>query len=127
MARCPLQGAAASLSILNAGDASATGTVNRKALTGSLRHQRLYLNALDTLATVRKPVGWYVREHSTVLPHAAFDGQTPDEMYFGRGADIPDQLAQRRLKVRRQRLNAIGRQCARAVQPASRREWPREA
>ena len=70
----------------------------------SLRHQWLYLNSLDSLATVRKLVGWYVHEHNEVLPHAAFHGQTPDEMYFGRGAGVPDQLAQRRLKVRQQRL-----------------------
>jgi transposase InsO family protein len=70
----------------------------------SLRHQWLYLNTLDSLATVRKLVGWYVHEHNTVMPHAAFRGQTPDEMYFGRGADLPAQLAQRRLKARHQRL-----------------------
>jgi hypothetical protein len=70
----------------------------------SLRHQWLYLNALDSLATVRTLVGWYVHEHNAVLPHAAFQGQTPDEMYFGRGAHIPDQLTRRRLKARQQRL-----------------------
>jgi hypothetical protein len=38
------------------------------------------------------------------MPHAAFRGQTPDEMYFGWSADLPAQLAQRRLKARQQRL-----------------------
>jgi hypothetical protein len=38
-------------------------------------------------------VGFYVAEHNTRLPHSAFAGQTPDEMYFGTGADIPAQLA----------------------------------
>jgi transposase InsO family protein len=36
----------------------------------SLRHQWLYLHTLDSLATVRKLVGWYVHEHNTVMPHA---------------------------------------------------------
>jgi len=70
----------------------------------SLRHQWLYLNSLDSLATVRRLVGWYVREHNEVLPDAAFDGQTPDEVYFGRGEDIPDPLAQRCYEARQKRL-----------------------
>ena len=39
-------------------------------------------------------------QHNTTIPHAAFDGQTPDEIYFGTGAAIPDQLAERRKKAR---------------------------
>jgi transposase InsO family protein len=70
----------------------------------SLRHQWLYLNSLDTLATVRRLVGWYVREHNEVLPHAAFDGQTPDEVYFGRGADVPERLTRKREEARQKRL-----------------------
>ena len=70
----------------------------------SLRHQWLYLNSLDSLATVRRLVGWHVREHNEVLPHAAFDGQTPDEIYFGRGEGVPDQLARRCHEARQKRL-----------------------
>jgi len=58
-----------------------------------LKHQWLYLNSLDTVATVRKLVAFYVQEHNTRLPHAAFRGQTPDEMYFGTGTDVPGALA----------------------------------
>jgi len=70
----------------------------------SLRHQWLYLNSLDTLVTVRRLVGWYVREHNEVLPHAAFDGQTPDEVYFGRGEGGPERLALEREQARQKRL-----------------------
>jgi transposase InsO family protein len=70
----------------------------------SLRHQWLYLNSLDTLATVRRLVGWYVREHNQVLPHAAFDGRTPDDVYFGRGADVPERLRRERQRARQRRL-----------------------
>jgi len=71
----------------------------------SLRHHWLYLNSLDALATVRRLVGWYVCQHNEVLPHAAFEGQTPDETYFGHGEDVPDQLSRRRHEARQKRLD----------------------
>jgi transposase InsO family protein len=54
----------------------------------SLKHQWLFLHALDSMATVRRLVAFYVDEYNQVLPHSAFRGQTPDEMYFGTG-DCP--------------------------------------
>ena len=72
----------------------------------SLKHQRLFLHALDCLATVRRPVGFYVDEHNRVLPHAAFRGQTPDQMYVGAGDAIPAELAARADAARRARLQA---------------------
>ena len=50
-----------------------------------LKHQWLYLNTLDTVRTVEKLVAFYMHEHNTRLPHSAFRGQTPDEMYFQHG------------------------------------------
>jgi len=70
----------------------------------SLKHQWLYLNPLDNMATVKKLVEFYVTEHNERMPHSAFDGQIPDEMYFGRGARVPDELAARRQEARKQRL-----------------------
>ena len=70
----------------------------------SLKHQWLYLHQLDNVATVKKLVEFYVTEHNERMPHSAFDGQTPDEMYFGRGARVPDELAARRQEARRRRL-----------------------
>jgi transposase InsO family protein len=58
----------------------------------SLKHQWLFLNTLDTVSSVKKLVSFYVEEHNTRLPHSAFHGQTPDEMYFGTGDHIPDDL-----------------------------------
>jgi transposase InsO family protein len=49
----------------------------------SLKHQWLFLHSLDSSATVRRLVAFYVDQHNRVLPHSAFRGQTPDEMYFG--------------------------------------------
>ena len=51
----------------------------------------------------------YVDEHNTRLPHSAFRGQTPDEMYFGTGDRIPEELdaakkvaCQSRIKLNRE-------------------------
>jgi transposase InsO family protein len=70
----------------------------------SLKHQWLYLNPLDGIAKLRGLVGFYVAEHNSRLPHSAFAGQTPDEMYFGTGDDVPAQLAAARKAARERRL-----------------------
>jgi len=78
-----------------------------------LKHQWLFLNPLDSLARVRTLVAFYVAEHNSRLPHSAFRGQTPDEMYFGTGDAVPDQLAEARRAARDARLAANrARQCA---------------
>lgn len=69
-----------------------------------LKHQWLYLNSLDNLATVKKLVAFYVTQHNQTMPHSAFHGQTPDEMYYGRGDHVPDELAARRHAARQQRV-----------------------
>jgi hypothetical protein len=61
----------------------------------SLKHQWLYLHSLDSVATIRRLVTFYVHEHNQVLPHSAFRGQTPDEMYFGTGEAVPEELTSR--------------------------------
>jgi hypothetical protein len=71
-----------------------------------LKHQWLYLNTLDTVSAVEKLVRFYVAEHNTRLPHSAFQGQTPDEMYFQSGDHIPEQLKAVRQEARRARAEA---------------------
>jgi putative transposase len=70
----------------------------------SLKHQWLFLHSLDSAATIRRLVAFYVHEHNHVLPHSAFRGQTPDEMYFGTGAAVPAELASRAAAARRARI-----------------------
>ena len=65
-----------------------------------LKHQWLYLNHLDSVTNVQKLVSFYVEQHNQYLPHSAFDAQTPDEMYFGTGAEIPKQLEEDRVAAR---------------------------
>lgn len=55
----------------------------------SLKSNWIYINQLDSFATLERLVGFYVAEHNTKLPHGAFQGQTPDEIDFGRGEDVP--------------------------------------
>ena len=71
-----------------------------------LKHQWLYLNTLDTVTTVRKLVAFYIEQHNTHLPHSAYRGQTPDEMYFGTGTEIPKQLEASRIAARQSRMKA---------------------
>ncbi len=40
------------------------------------------------------------------MPHAAFNGQTPDEMYFGNGDAVVIDLAAARVRVRQERMKA---------------------
>ncbi len=69
-----------------------------------LQHQWLFPNSLDSVATVRRLVSFYVSEHNSQLPHSAFRGQTPDEMYFGTGSQVPKALEEARAAARRTRL-----------------------
>ncbi len=70
----------------------------------ALKHQWLFLNTLDSVETVEKLVRFYVEEHNQRLPHSAFRGQTPDEMYFGEGMRVPDELESGKKAARRKRL-----------------------
>ena len=72
----------------------------------SLTHQWLFLHSLDSVTTVRRLVAFYVDEHNRVLPHSAFRGQTPDEMYFGTGDAVPAGLTSRAAAARRARVEA---------------------
>ncbi|HIM28915.1 MAG TPA: hypothetical protein EYG57_05085 [Planctomycetes bacterium] len=69
-------------------------------------HQWLYLNTLDTVATVEKLVTFYVEQHNVHMPHSAFPGQTPNEIHFGTGEDIPQQLEDSRIAARESRLKS---------------------
>jgi putative transposase len=72
----------------------------------SLKHQWLFLHPLDSATTVRRLVEFYVDQHNRVLPHSAFQGQTPDEMYFGTGEAVPADLRSRAAAARRARVEA---------------------
>ena len=72
----------------------------------SLKHQWLYLHSLDSIAGLRTLVAFFVEEHNSKMPHSAFRGQTPDEMYLGTVPNLPEQLETARKQARDRRLAA---------------------
>jgi len=84
-----------------------------------LKHHWLYLNTLDSVGTVEKLVAFYVEEHNTRLPHAAFRGQTPDEMYFGTVDKIPGELEAARQVARQERAEANRKRTCSACEPVT--------
>ena len=55
---------------------------------------------------MRRLVAFYVNEHNTVIPHAAFEGHTPDEVYFGQNPELEKELREARQRARAERLLA---------------------
>jgi transposase InsO family protein len=77
----------------------------------SLKHQWLFLHPLDSVATVRRLVAFYVDEHNRVIPHVALRGRTPDEMYFcAEGPEVAE-LPSRMAAARAARLEANRAAC----------------
>ncbi len=74
----------------------------------TMKHQWLFLNTLDTVAALRREVTFYVAAHNSEIPHSAFHGQTPDEMYYGLGAEVPVELESARRKAVARRLERNG-------------------
>lgn len=72
----------------------------------TLKHQWLFLHSLENSRQVEKLVAFYVTEHNSRLPHAAFKGETPDEMYLGTAGDVQKTLSTQRAAARTARLAA---------------------
>ena len=63
---------------------------------------------------------FYVQQFNEVMPHSALNGRTPDEAYFGRAENIPEELAAARRVARKERLAANRRlSCQACVVPDS--------
>jgi transposase InsO family protein len=71
----------------------------------SLKHSWLYLHSLDSFAALRRLTEFYVKAHNEVMPHAAFEGQTPDDMYFGAADEVTQRLFAARKTAREERRN----------------------
>ena len=83
----------------------------------SLRHQWLYLHSLASFTELERLIGFYVKEHNTHMPHHAFDGQTPDEVYFDQVDRVRDRLTAARHHARRARMVANRRELCRVCPP----------
>ena len=72
----------------------------------SSKHNCLFQQQLDTLEAIRKWVSFYVQQHNEVMPHHAFKGQTPNEMYDGTGTTVEVELKEARAVARQSRIVA---------------------
>ncbi|MCP5039466.1 MAG: transposase family protein [bacterium] len=70
----------------------------------SLKHSWLYLHSLESIDSLRRLVDFYVKQHNEVMPHAAFHGQTPNEMFYETGGAVVVQLAAARNRAREERI-----------------------
>jgi hypothetical protein len=77
--------------------------LGRESTEGLVAEQALYSVSIERL---RSLVEFFIEQHNTQMPHSAFTGQTPDEIYFDTAVDLPAQLAAARTKARAERLAA---------------------
>ena len=71
----------------------------------SLRHSWLYLHSLESFTALRQLVDFYVDPHNGVMPHSAFQGQTPNEIFFAIGEDIAKNFGDARRMAREKLTN----------------------
>ncbi len=71
----------------------------------SLKNSWLYLHGLESESGLRRLIAFYVQVHNEVMPHSAFNGQTPDEVYFGTGDTVAADLAIGRVPAREARMD----------------------
>ncbi len=72
----------------------------------SLKHSWIYLHTLDNFTALHRLIEFYVTAHNEVMPHSAFQGETPDEMYFGTGGAVAFELGIARRTARDERMKA---------------------
>jgi putative transposase len=71
-----------------------------------LKHGWLFLHALDSVATARRLIAFYVEQHNTVMPHSALRGRTPSEVFHGTALDLDERLAEAKRLARAARIQA---------------------
>lgn len=70
-----------------------------------MKHNFLFTRRLDSIAALRRFVDFFVEQHNDVMPHAAFGGQTPAEVFLGKHVDLPHVLAAKRAAAKDARLS----------------------
>ncbi|AMV32711.1 hypothetical protein VN12_11350 [Pirellula sp. SH-Sr6A] len=77
---------------------------SRRSNHPDLQHQRSYLNELDNASSFRCFVAFYVEQRNSVVPHFAFQEQTPDEMGRGTGLNVPVDVKLKRARTKPMQL-----------------------
>ena len=80
-----------------------------EALWRSMKHNFLCMQRLATFAALERFVAFHVEQHNTVMPHAAFHGQTPQEVFEGVGTGLRGELADERRRARELRIERTRR------------------
>lgn len=63
-----------------------------------------YLQGLETESELRRLIAFCVEAHNEVMPHSAFEGQTPNEVFFGTGDAVVAKLAAERVQAQAERM-----------------------
>lgn len=85
-----------------------------------MKHAWLFINRLDTLATVERLVAFYVEQHNCVIPLHVLKGRTPDEVFKGEAVDLPERLREAHRDAIRDRIAANRRLSCDSCQVATR-------
>ncbi len=70
----------------------------------SLKHSWLYLHGFETESELRRLIAFYVDAHNRKMPHSVFEGQTPNEMFFGTGDAVVAELVAGRGQAQEERM-----------------------
>jgi transposase InsO family protein len=75
-----------------------------EAIRRKLKYDWLFLNQLDSLATVERLAAFYVEQHNTVMPQVALRRRTPDEVFRGEANDLSERLCEAHHNAMRDRI-----------------------
>jgi len=64
-----------------------------------------YWSAAESLSfSLLRLIAFYVEAHNEVMPHSAFEGHTPNEVFFGTGDAVVAKLAAERVQAQAERM-----------------------
>ena len=96
-------------------EAAEIAGVSRRTVANAIEQNFLEVRRLGhvpVIATATTPAGsptyrlieFYVEAHNEEMPHSTFQGQTPNEMFFGTGDEVTKKLAAARKIAREERM-----------------------
>jgi len=91
-----------------------------EAIWRQVKHGWLFLNRLDSFATVERLVAFYVEQHNVAVPQWLLNGRTPDEVFNGEAIDLPERLREAHRVAIRERIATNKRLSCDSCQVATR-------
>ena len=65
----------------------------------SMKNNFLFMQRIDSITALRRFVDFFVEQHNDIMPHSAFDGQTPAQIFRDEAGDLPAILATKRAEA----------------------------